>query len=102
LLSFPASFHSVPLFFRALGVNSLCSLQGDELKNCTLPELIEAVTSPAPSHRTLFVLLLTYRSICKPLELIENLISRFENCSADASASVIRLRVVNVIRTWID
>ena len=73
-----------------------------EIKNCTLAELIEAVTSPAPTHQTLFVFLLTYRSICKPHELVDHIINRFEDCKDDPKASVIRLRCINFFRTWID
>ncbi len=73
-----------------------------EIKACTLVELIEIVTAPAPAHLTLYILLLTYRSICKPEELLTNIFQRFDSCGNDPNASVIRLRCINVIRTWID
>lgn len=77
-------------FFLAFAIILFHEIPYVELKVCTLQELIAEVTGTAPAHQTLFEFLLTYRSIVKPLELVDLIIARFDQVATDPKASVIR------------
>jgi hypothetical protein len=87
-----------------------------QVKGATLKKLVERLTCESLSDTTfLLQFIITYRSFTNPHELLELLKARFESgieISQDATDSekeqltkkqlIVRLRVYNVIRHWID
>eukprot|EP01121_Diplochlamys_sp_Union-15-3_P006231 TRINITY_DN1672_c1_g1_i1.p1 TRINITY_DN1672_c1_g1~~TRINITY_DN1672_c1_g1_i1.p1 ORF type:complete len:1125 (+),score=211.21 TRINITY_DN1672_c1_g1_i1:27-3401(+) len=69
------------------------------IKSATLDKLIVKLAYKETDPNLLFEFLLTYRSFCTPLELMDGLIQRLEKNEDDP---VIPLRVFNVFRTWMD
>jgi len=67
------------------------------IKSATLDKLIEKTTEKQADPDLLHEFLLTYRSFCTPLELIDGLAQRLEHSRDD---NVIPLRVFNVFKTW--
>jgi len=68
------------------------------LKFITFSKLIEKVTSTDDSV-SINTFLITYRSYCTPLELINALIQRYTKTNSDET--IVRIKIFNVIRHWI-
>eukprot|EP01120_Amphizonella_sp_Union-15-10_P012325 TRINITY_DN5451_c0_g1_i1.p1 TRINITY_DN5451_c0_g1~~TRINITY_DN5451_c0_g1_i1.p1 ORF type:complete len:588 (-),score=114.16 TRINITY_DN5451_c0_g1_i1:46-1776(-) len=69
------------------------------IKYASLDKLISKLTWKGVEPTFLSEFLLTYRSFCTPLELIDGLIQRLDQFKDDP---VVPIRVFNVFRTWID
>uniref|UniRef100_A0A6B2KXG8 Ras-GEF domain-containing protein n=1 Tax=Arcella intermedia TaxID=1963864 RepID=A0A6B2KXG8_9EUKA len=69
------------------------------VKCATFSKLIEKLTNS--DYIQIDPVLLTYRTYCTPLELLGALLERYEEAGSEETASLIRLKIFNVLRRWI-
>eukprot|EP01121_Diplochlamys_sp_Union-15-3_P001341 TRINITY_DN11168_c0_g1_i1.p1 TRINITY_DN11168_c0_g1~~TRINITY_DN11168_c0_g1_i1.p1 ORF type:complete len:471 (-),score=56.73 TRINITY_DN11168_c0_g1_i1:49-1263(-) len=74
------------------------------IKGATLPILIEAVISPN-QHKMMYELLLTYRSFCTPIQLLNQLMTFFKeppgvDPNDEKEKNVVQFRISAVLKRW--